>query len=231
MSEEFVNKVTLEYLVNKEYNITHKTSNKVNKKDKKFYRKRIFNLTKELLSNEEPPNLSPDVKHAFDNYVNHCIHYFKVIDCSDILQEDYKDITGFDFGETDCDESIQQTQDEANKLMMRSINIQSTTLDKFIKRTVKKDTTIMPQQKDVDLSNPDLKLKGVKKKKNITNTYEDTKEIPQETPKKDNEQTKNENKDGGKDGAKDGAKNGTKDGAKDGESKDEGSNKSSTQKH
>jgi len=206
MSEEFVNKVTLEYLVNKDYNVTLKTSkNNVNKKDKKFYRKRIFNLTKELLSNEEPANLLPDVKHAFDNYMNHCIHYFKVIDCSDILQEDYKDIA-LEGCDGDFDENSQQTQDEANKLMMRSINIQSTTLDKFIKRTVKKDTTIMPQQKDVDLSNPDLKLKGVKKKKNLTNTYEDTKEITQETYKKDEEQPKNENKDGAKDGGENGGK-------------------------
>lgn len=197
MSEEFLNKVTLEYLTNKEYNVTHKTRNAVNKKDKKFYRKRIFNLTKELLSNEEPTTLLPDVKYAFDNYMKHCIHYFKVIDCSDILQEDYKDITKVEFGDADFDESIQQTQDEANKLMMRSINIQSNTLDKFITRTVKKDATIMPQQKDVDLKNPDLKLKGVKKKKNITNTYEDTKEIPQEIPqeiqKNDDEQTKASN--------------------------------------
>ena len=213
MSEEFINKITLEYLVNKEYNNITLKASKVNKKDKKFYRKRIFNLSKELLSNEEPQNLSPDVKDAFDKYVNHCIHYFKVIDCSDILQEDYKDITVGDYN-GDCDENSQQTQDDANKLMMRSINIQSSTLDKFIKRTVKKDTTIMPQQKDVDLSNPDLKLKGVKKKKNITNTYEDTKE----TQTKDNEQTKvnpqtkesnqtggwkNERKDANKDQGKD----------------------------
>ena len=193
MSEEFINNVTLEYLVNKEYNIIHKPRNHVNKKDKKFYRRRIFNITKELLSNEEPSDLLPEVKHAFDNYMKHCIHYFKVIDCSDILQEDYKDITKVEFGDADCDESSQQTQDEANKLMMRSINIQTNTLDKFITRTVKKDTTIMPQQKDVDLKNPDLKLKGVKKKKNITNTYEDTKEIPQEIQTKNDEQTKASN--------------------------------------
>ena len=93
MSEEFVNQVTLEYLVNKEYNVAPNLKNNVNKKDKKFYRKRVFNLTKELLSNEEPSHLFPDVKQAFDNFTNHCINYFKAIDCSDILQEDYKDIS------------------------------------------------------------------------------------------------------------------------------------------
>jgi hypothetical protein len=190
MSEEFVNKVTLEYLVNKEYNVAPSLKNNVNKRDKKFYRKRVFNLTKELLSNEEPSDLFPDVKQAFDNYVNHCISYFKAIDCSDILQEDYKDISmnHILYNAGDLKESA-QIQDDANKLMMRSINIQPCTLDKFITRTVKKEQTIMPQQKDVDLSNPDLKLKGVKKKKNITNMYEDLEKKKQDQTK-DKDQTK-----------------------------------------
>ena len=93
MSEEFVNKVTLEYLVNKEYNVVLKATTKVDKKDRKFYRKRIFNLTKEILNNEEPTDILPDVKYAFDNYVKHCVNYFKAIDCSDILQEDYMDMS------------------------------------------------------------------------------------------------------------------------------------------
>lgn len=189
MSEEFVNKVTLEYLVNKEYNVAPSLKNNVNKKDKKFYRKRVFNLTKELLSNEEPSDLLPDVKKAFDNFTNHCINYFKTIDCSDILQEDYKDISmnHLLYNAGDLKESA-QIQDDANKLMMRSINIQPCTLDKFITRTVKKEQTIMPQQKDVDLSNPELKLKGVKKKKNITNIYEENKkqtEVKDQTNVKD----------------------------------------------
>jgi hypothetical protein len=183
MSEEFVNQVTLEYLVNKEYNLTIKPGNNVNKKDKKFYRKRVFNLTKELLSNEEPSDLFPDVKQAFDNYVNHCISYFKSIDCSDILQEDYMDISMNRIHSSVELRESNQIQDDANKLMMRSINIQPSTLDKFIKRTVKKETIVMPQQKEVNLSNPVLKLKGVKKKKNITNMYEDLEK------KKDKDQT------------------------------------------
>lgn len=189
MSEEFVNKVTLEYLVNKDYNVTVKTS-KVDKRDKKFYRKRIFNLTKEILSNEEPADVLPDVKHAFDNYVKHCINYFKAIDCSDILQEDYKDMSMNNLcNATELLES-NQIQEDANKLIMRSVNIQSSTLDKFIKRTVKKETVVLPQQKEVDLKNPELKLKGVKKKKNITNKYEEIVEN-----KKQEDQTKDQTKD------------------------------------
>ncbi len=177
MSEEFLNKVTLEYLTNKEYNLPIKTTTKVDRKDRKFYRKRIFNITKGFLSNEEPADLLPDVKHAFDNYVKHCVNYFKAIDCSDILQEVYIDMSMNSVCNA-CDllENSQQTQEDANKFMMRSINIQPPTLDKFISRTVKKKTIVLPQQKEVDLKNPELKLKGVNKKKNLTNKYEENTE-------------------------------------------------------
>ena len=33
----------------------------VNKKDKKFYKRRIFDLTKQLLNNEKPQQMFPDV--------------------------------------------------------------------------------------------------------------------------------------------------------------------------
>jgi hypothetical protein len=190
MSEEFLNKVTIEYLVNKDYNLTLKTSN-VNKKDKKFYRKRIFNLTKEILSNEEPHDIFPDVKQSFNNYMEHCINYFKVIDCNDILQEDYMDISmNIVCNATELIES-KQLQEEANKFMMRSVKIESNTLDKFVKRTVKKETVVLPQQKEVDLKNPNLKLKGVNKKKNIINKYEENaegKKLDDQTKKKKNEE-------------------------------------------
>ena len=34
-----------------------------------FYRKRIFNLFKEIFSNNLPNNLSPDVKYAYDTFI------------------------------------------------------------------------------------------------------------------------------------------------------------------
>jgi hypothetical protein len=60
------------------------------------------------------------------------------------------------------------------------------TLDKYVKRTTtkKKEEIILPKQKDIDLTNPELKTKGLKKK-NITNKYE---ENIKET--KDNEKNK-----------------------------------------
>jgi len=48
------------------------------------------------------------------------------------------------------------------------------TLDKYVTktRTKKKEELILPQQKDINLQNPEFKSKGVKKN-NITSIYED----------------------------------------------------------
>jgi hypothetical protein len=74
-SEKFLNKITLDCLINKKYTINKKSISS-NKKDKKFYKRRIYDLTKELLDKDDQVNLFPDVKNAFDNYINSVIHYF-----------------------------------------------------------------------------------------------------------------------------------------------------------
>ena len=58
MSQAFVNQITLDCLLNKEMFNTHvknKKAQAVNKEDKKFYKKRIYNLFKEMLINKAEP--------------------------------------------------------------------------------------------------------------------------------------------------------------------------------
>jgi hypothetical protein len=178
-----ISELTLEYLMNKEqyekYLVQRNPKTKLNnKKDKKFYRRRIFDLTKQLLSNESPENLMPDVKYAFENYVNACINFYKILDKTDIIQEDY---TGL---EIDIKNEINidniGNADEANQLMMRSIKISHppSLLDNFVKIKNAKPQVepVIPKQKDINLKDPNLKNKGIlylkKKKKNITNNYD-----------------------------------------------------------
>lgn len=187
MSENYVNQVTLDCLMNKsQYNkhVANQKSRLVNKKDKKFYRKRVYNLTKELLlSKEEHENLFPDVKYAFDNFVNTCIHYFKAIDRNDIIQSDYPDYQNIkdslNIGSSIPELNVENihSQEEANLLLMKSIKINNS-LDSFVKRTFTKapEEMIIPKQKDINLKDPSLKTKGVSnsvKKKNINNKYEE----------------------------------------------------------
>lgn len=209
MSEEYVNQVTLNCLMNKDQynkyikNNTIKLPNSVNKKDKKFYKKRIYNIIKQLLSSQETeiePRLFTDVQKSFDNFVNICIHSLKVIDKTDIIQDDYKDIAesitlNLDLNkELDADDI--KTKEQADLLLVRSIKIANPSLDNFVKRKYTKapQQILMPQQKDINLRDPNLKIKGIKdkdnlnseKKKNITNIYDKT----ENTEKKNNEDDK-----------------------------------------
>lgn len=74
--------------------MTNKTVIAQKNKEKEFYKNRISHLTEELLLNNEVNGLFTDVSFAFDNYVKTCIHYFKIIDESDIIQNDYNGLAG-----------------------------------------------------------------------------------------------------------------------------------------
>ena len=118
MSDNLINEITLDCLMNKEqYNkyISKKNLKRETIKDIKFYRKRIYYLTKEmLLSKEQTMPVLPEVKNAFDNYVKTCINYFKVIDRNDIIQEDY---TEFANNLDNINENIELNKlDELNNL-------------------------------------------------------------------------------------------------------------------
>jgi hypothetical protein len=199
MSSGIVDQITLECLMNKEtYTklMSHKTVVEERSKDRKFYRKRISNLTKELLAGEAPENLLPDVSFAFDNFVKTCIHFFKIIDESDIIQKDYEDlnevpiVTGDASLENPADSEqvviIEEDDKESkpelkntDRCMMRSVKLINATLDNFVTLsapTKAKDEPAkkeLPKQKEIDLTNPELKNKGInnknEKKKNIVN--------------------------------------------------------------
>lgn len=181
MTDKIITEVTLECLMNKEnyekYRLkTCEKTSSSNRKDKKFYRKRIYDLTKKMLNPdlEEKQIISPDVHYTFEKYITSCVEYFKIIDKSDIIQEDYKDFID-EKNEINIDNI--KTTDQANELMMRSIKIREpNSLEKLIKRKMIKpeNSVVHPQQKDINLKDPVLKNKGIRKKKNIINTYDAT---------------------------------------------------------
>jgi len=187
----YVDEVTLECLMNKEQYGKHvrkmpAVQTKVNNSDRKFYKKRIYDLTKQLLNNEPiSENIFPDVTNGFQNYIKACVDYFKTLDKTDILQEDYQTIDNsikIDRNNEINVDNISNTQ-EANQLMMRSIKIQEpNSLEKLVKRTQTKHVKqmILPREKDINLKDPILKNKGIREKKNITNKYEEKNKINKE---------------------------------------------------
>jgi hypothetical protein len=91
---DFVDQVTLDFLLNKEmYNdhVQNKKIAKIKKEEKQIYRKRIYTLFKETITGSEPKDLPMDVKYAYNNYLNACIQYFKIKDNHDLIQSEYKD--------------------------------------------------------------------------------------------------------------------------------------------
>ena len=195
MSQAFVDQVTLDCLLNKSMfnaHVKNKKAHSINKEERKFYKKRIYNLFKEMLINKtEPDDLLPDVKYAYDNFLNTSINYFKTIDNNDLLQEEYKTLDDNNVALENIDAIPELGDDvgveEADKLLMRSIKITTPSLDKYVKRksTKPQEMMIMPKQKEVNLMNPELKVKGIQsnsnsnnnnniqKKENITNKYDE----------------------------------------------------------
>ena len=78
MSQAYVNQLTIDCLLNKDLinkHIKNKQSKKENKEDIKFYKKRIYNLFKEIITGNSPDDLLPDVKYAYSNFLNASIKY------------------------------------------------------------------------------------------------------------------------------------------------------------
>ena len=161
MSEAYINQLTLDLLLNKD--IKKNKLKKENKKEIKFYRKRTYNLFKEIINGTSPEDLSPDVKYAYDNFVNSTIHYFKTKDRNDIIQTEYKDFVEIKNDLATDDLPSLNSSDDADKLLMRSIKLNIPTLDKYVlKPKIKNDKIIMPQQKEINLNDEEFKNKGIK---------------------------------------------------------------------
>ena len=186
MSESLINQITLDCLLNKKmYNsqIKNNKTKQINHEERKFYRKRIYNLFKDMISENSPNNLLLDVKYAYENYINATINYFKIIDSNDIIQGDHDDEANEHLEANEDILTIEKdishnSVEAADSILMRSIKITTEipTLDKYIKRSKTKPLNdqprlIIPKQKEINLNDPQLKNKGIKN--NINNIYED----------------------------------------------------------
>jgi hypothetical protein len=175
-----IDELTLECLMSKDqFSKYKKLKPTLNKKEQKFYKRRIFDLTRKLLNNEKPEQMFPDIKGAFESYSKTCIEYFKALDKSDIIQEEYSSL---DEKNTIISSPCLETLEQANHIIMRSIKLnQPNSLEKMVKRkpitTIKAEKPqVIPQQKNINLRDPSFKNKGIAKKKNLDTIYEEEQE-------------------------------------------------------
>lgn len=197
MSDNFLNQVTIDYLINPDIykkcqNVSILKMNKIN--DKKFYRKRIISLTKDLLLNKEEI-VSPDVEYAFNNYLKACINNFQSIDNNDIIQEDYDDLiddslkTKNNLYNDEFNKDKNDNYERTKKINQSLFNIskKGNNLNNFVIRNklIKDPEMFLPKERNINLKDPSLRKKGVKekKKKNIDNMYDkDDKKETQQQP-------------------------------------------------
>ena len=84
-----INMIDLEFLTNPlelQKLKKGKNLNKIQPNDILFYKKRIFQMAKDILLHKLA---DVKVKNAFDSFCAICIEYFKFIDKSEIIQTDY----------------------------------------------------------------------------------------------------------------------------------------------
>ena len=176
------NIIDLEYLVNPCYTvkIPEKKIDKiytVNQGELEFYKRRIFQLTRELLLGKR---MNAKINDSFHNFARVCIEHFKFVDKKDLIQKDYihlpirKNKKGSYFNLDNTDKNLLQ-----KKPIQQDIA-------KLLRIKQRKKSIFMPKQRNIDLRNEKLKTKGVPKN-NLTNNYEDKKK-----KKKKEKNTKNE---------------------------------------
>jgi hypothetical protein len=189
-----INYITLEIMANSDtYNKYLKKNNlehdSVLKGDKRFYRKRIAAMAKDILNNNVNNNndspINDVILNAFNTFARLCISHFKFKDTMDNIQGDYKDMVIVDKhgGAVGVDNLEGWSMDEANKLFMKQVDKKVITMDNFVTKTSPpQDEMIIPKTKDLNLKDPKYKKKDIKKgftKNNISNgiKWADTNEV------------------------------------------------------
>jgi hypothetical protein len=188
MSE--IDNITLNYFANKSQyvNILKKTEISKDKKfktNKKFYKKRILDLTRRLFRDDEEETVDIHVNNSFNTYIKSCITYFMFLDKNDIIQEKYAiDITNqTPLSEIDDIHDEIDTNDTENKLEYKNRDylfskpgeVKKVTLDTFVIKTIDNSKPmILPKREITNIKTKEHKTKGIKKKKNINNIYEET---------------------------------------------------------
>jgi hypothetical protein len=129
----------------------------VDKKEVVFYRKRIFQLCKDLLRQNE---FNSNIKESFDQFCLTAIDHFKMIDKSEIIQNEYKDL--------DLDKPVSSFKEtdipNPDMFMFKKIEQPTDKIDRFvIKHITKKEPDIhIPTQKTYNLKDVKYQDKNIK---------------------------------------------------------------------
>jgi D-mannonate dehydratase len=172
IDEDYINKITLEYLRNPCIHIKSQENDKTLLKDVKFYKKRICQLTKDMTRGEF---MNTNLQSSFNTYVGQLIYYFKQVDYKDFYQEEYTDLTTTKESEEPATinavepatinaaeaEAIDKEKEEEHHFIKKK---RPSNLKNFVKKTSHEHSkVVLPIIKDIHENDPYLRTKGLKK--------------------------------------------------------------------
>jgi len=200
--------ITLELLANSVYRSNY-SENKDSEQEMRelkeinFYRKRVFNIMKEMLRGNV---VNETLKEHHDNYVREIINYLKIEDRNEIIQREYNNIseTNKEKNKNDImnkkkickletivetiedenliDLSLQRLRNDMIFLTIDNCNNENKviTMDNFVERKERKTNTqskiIFPEKKKINIMTDEFKTKCISKSKSKqkTNTIMNT---------------------------------------------------------
>ena len=192
MSEDFINQLTLNYLVG------GKTLNKINKIKEtqqptceiNDFKPRIQELFVSLLQNQEPEDLLKETKDAFNYFIDKSIYYFKIHDKHLILKEEeqeeqsesssdaedyYEDDKSDNFSEensdvgneTEDEETKEKINDQFKMIQLTEQRIHVETTEKIVRPKIKQNLSSQGVDNIDEVNNWFMQAKNNKKQFSI----------------------------------------------------------------
>ena len=163
------NEITLKFLANSVYkeevNKNSEENIKLEKKEYKFYKKRIYRIIKDMMKNNYP---NESIKNTHTILVKQIIQYIKDLDTAELIQKEYPEDLNNTNNVNENTTSILAKYDinEANKSMMKQQKKDFGTLDNFVnvKKIKLTNEIFLPKKKNLNIKTKEHKRKGIKKK-------------------------------------------------------------------
>ena len=155
-----LNLIDLQYLTNPDRLtklMQKRDLQQISRNDLDFYKKRIFQLTKDMLRGEK---INTKVNKAFVNYAQICIDHFKFTDKMELIQNDYKDI------KSPVNKKNTFNMKNSNDMMLRKKKPHRPKITDNIKIKSTRINTppVIPKTRNFNLKDPRFREKGLKKK-------------------------------------------------------------------
>ena len=155
-----LNLIDLQYLTNPDKLtklMQKKDLQQISRNDLDLYKKRIFQLTKDMLRGEK---INTKVNKAFVNYAQICIDHFKFMDKMELIQNDYKDI------KSPVNKKKTFNMKNSNSMMLRKKKPYRPRITDNIKIKSTRINTppVIPKTRNFNLKDPRFREKGLKKK-------------------------------------------------------------------